>query len=377
MRFLAKIYFTICAISIVIFLIVLLYDEDVRHAKEIEPVIKYILLYETPPWMDHLKLDPPNSRCIVTTDRKYLPKIEMFDALLFSGSHWWMVEWSFPSVRPMHQLYVYVNMESPLTTFHTFATDPRKEIYNITMSYRRDSDIYWPYGFISKQNITYLSSVNEENWMIPEFEEVEYELLQKIWIKNKTAAWFVSNCKDKSNRMQLVQAMQKTIDVDIYGKCGTLECSMNTKEECYELIEQDYYFYFSFENALCSDYITEKVFNIMRYDVVPVVYGGANYTQHLPPHSYIDANDFATATDLANYLTSLRRDTREYAKYFWWKKHYRTVVSSMMYNNLCDKIHDLSSVISEGKSIGRKPYENIQNWWMKNQCSDPHNIRFE
>uniref|UniRef100_A0A1L8E1Y9 Fucosyltransferase n=2 Tax=Nyssomyia neivai TaxID=330878 RepID=A0A1L8E1Y9_9DIPT len=372
MRFLAKIYFTICAISIVIFLIVLLYDEDVRHAKEIEPVIKYILLYETPPWMDHLKLDPPNSRCIVTTDRKYLPKIEMFDALLFSGSHWWMVEWSFPSVRPMHQLYVYVNMESPLTTFHTFATDPRKEIYNITMSYRRDSDIYWPYGFISKQNITYLSAVNEENWMNPEFEEVEYELLQKIWIKNKTAAWFVSNCKDKSNRMQLVQAMQKTIDVDIYGKCGTLECSMNTKEECYELIEQDYYFYFSFENALCNDYITEKVFNIMRYNVVPVVYGGANYTQHLPPHSYIDANDFATATDLAKYLKSLTKDIKKYAKYFWWKKHYRTVVSAKVYNNLCDQLYERTSKQHKGNSF----YKNIKEWWVKDQCTDSPKIRF-
>ncbi|XP_055691713.1 alpha-(1,3)-fucosyltransferase C-like [Lutzomyia longipalpis] len=381
MRFFAKFFFIICGFSFVIFFMVLMSDEDVDYVEDIDPLVKYILLYEVPSWMNHPKLDPPDGKCIVTTDRNYLPKIEMFDAVLFSGQHWWMVEWSFPRIRSPHQFYVFVNLECPLLTFHTFAMDPRKELYNLTMTYRRDSDIYWPYGFISDRNLTYLSAADEPNWREPVFDDqIDPELQEKIRRKNKTAAWFVSNCNGKSNRIELVRSMQKTIDVDIYGKCGPLECTWtdhDRNDKCYRLVEQNYFFYFSFENSLCRDYITEKVFNIMSYDVVPVVYGGANYSQHLPPHSYIDANDFATATDLAKYLKSLTRNPKEYVKYFWWKKYYKTVVSRRLYNNLCNKLHDLSSANEEGKPTRRSSHTDIKSWWMKNQCTDSHNIRFD
>jgi hypothetical protein len=32
---------------------------------------------------------------------------------------------------------------------------------------------------------------------------------------------------------------------------------------------------FSFENSVCDDYVTEKLFKILPFDVVPIVYGGA------------------------------------------------------------------------------------------------------
>jgi hypothetical protein len=38
--------------------------------------------------------------------------------------------------------------------------------------------------------------------------------------------------------------------------------------------------------------------------VVPVVYGGANYSRIAPPHSYIDARQFEPK-QLANYLKKL------------------------------------------------------------------------
>jgi alpha-1,3-fucosyltransferase len=40
----------------------------------------------------------------------------------------------------------------------------------------------------------------------------------------------------------------------------------------------------------------------MSADVVPVVYGGANYSLYAPPHSYINVDDFATIEQLAEHL---------------------------------------------------------------------------
>jgi alpha-1,3-fucosyltransferase len=40
----------------------------------------------------------------------------------------------------------------------------------------------------------------------------------------------------------------------------------------------------------------------MSSDVVPVVYGGANYSLYAPPHSYINLDDFQSVDHLAQYL---------------------------------------------------------------------------
>ncbi|GAB0087878.1 Alpha-(1,3)-fucosyltransferase C [Sergentomyia squamirostris] len=151
-----------------------------------------------------------------------------------------------------------------------------------------------------------------------------------------------------------------------------MKCPKETSNGCYELVEREYFFYLSFENSLCTDYVTEKVFNIMQYYIVPVVYGGANYSQHLPPHSYIDANDFNTATELAQYLKYLTENSEEYMKYFWWKKYYKTVVNRRVYNNLCDKLYDLTNTAE----VLHKSHTSIKNWWELNACSYPPKIQF-
>ena len=48
-------------------------------------------------------------------------------------------------------------------------------------------------------------------------------------------------------------------------------------------------------------------FKILDLDMVPVVYGGADYSQYAPPHSYIDARKFKPK-QLAAYLKVLDAD---------------------------------------------------------------------
>ena len=41
--------------------------------------------------------------------------------------------------------------------------------------------------------------------------------------------------------------MKKTLDVDVYGKCGKLKCSRDDETGCYQNVEHNYKFYLSFE----------------------------------------------------------------------------------------------------------------------------------
>ena len=116
-------------------------------------------------------------------------------------------------------------------------------------------------------------------------------------------AWIVSHCHTSSDREGYVRELQKHISVDIYGHCGNHECPDG---DCLKYISENYKFYLSFENSLCKDYVTEKFFKAMSYDILPIVYGGAKYEEIAPPNSYINVlPNYENPEDLANYLKYL------------------------------------------------------------------------
>ena len=73
---------------------------------------------------------------------------------------------------------------------------------------------------------------------------------------------------------------------------------------------------------LSQDYVTEKFFNLLPYNVIPVVLNGANMPRVAPPHSFINVRDFNTTEELANYLHRLEQDDKLFASYFWWRDYY-------------------------------------------------------
>lgn len=81
--------------------------------------------------------------------------------------------------------------------------------------------------------------------------------------KTKPILWFVSNCKAKSGRGEYIQELSRHVTVDIYGNCGDHVCPRS--KDCFrEVAEPDYFFYLSFENSFCEDYVTEKLYNALR-----------------------------------------------------------------------------------------------------------------
>ena len=162
--------------------------------------------------------------------------------------------------------------------------------------------------------------------------------------------------------------MKKLVDVDIYGKCGKLKCSRTNETECYLQVEQNYKFYLSFENSVCEDYVTEKFFNVLLYNVIPVTYSGANFTAIAPPHSYINTLDFKSVTQLSKYLLKVASDDELYASYFWWKDFYEIRNSgadlSQSFCELCQSLHQDQTT---------KVYSDLTKWWVtQSRCKKLH-----
>ncbi|XP_069169702.1 alpha-(1,3)-fucosyltransferase C-like [Procambarus clarkii] len=179
------------------------------------------------------------------------------------------------------------------------------------------------------------------------------------------AAWFVSHCDAISGREQLVATLRRWVEVDQYGRCGGLSCSLHQSDKCDLLLNTHYKFYLSFENSLCRDYVTEKFFRILRLDIVPVVFGQANYGLHAPPHAYIDALTFPSVKALADHLIYLDKNDTAYNEYFRWKRYHRVPNSwenwSKPYCELCERLHADHTV---------KVYHDIHQWFVEgSSCS--------
>ena len=245
-----------------------------------------------------------------------------------------------PSRRSLGQRYIYFLLESPVNDYLDYSRF--SDFFNWTMTYRRDSDVFAPYGSFIRRS----ESTNVE------------PILKRVrdLSKPKLVAWVVSNCNTNSKREDYVRELQKLIPVDIFGRCGTKSCPGDRSWECDGLLEREYMFYLAFENSKCTDYVTEKFFGTLTMDIVPIVRGGANYSAIAPPGSYIDANDFSSAKELAEELKRLSNAREEYLNFFRWKGETEVLQDSgQMGCNLCKSLqHETSPT---------KTYQDLGAWW--------------
>ena len=227
-----------------------------------------------------------------------------------------------PSMRLPYQRYIFWEIE-PSAYLTSFVPENYNNFFNWSITYRQDSTVSLPYGWLWK--FQGHPKGKELDDYIKDFGKKNKDLALKVNNGSASVAWMVSNCLTESNREGYVEALQKFIDIDIYGSCYEgLKCEKASPENCWNEIDKKYKFYLAFENSICKDYVTEKLFEPMSRNIIPVVLGGANYSKLLPPNSYIDAfNDFAEdPRGLANLLHKIAADDAVYGSYFWWKDFY-------------------------------------------------------
>ncbi|XP_042882814.1 alpha-(1,3)-fucosyltransferase C-like [Penaeus japonicus] len=301
--------------------------------------------------MDEMRADGcPEWRCIFTYDKRVLP---LADAVLSIAEQ-------FPRTPPLgrtpSQRWLWVDVESPQT--RTIPSKYVSHLVNWTMTYHERSDVVAFYGYFRSLNVSIQpvrpNLIENHVAALARYRQAlarNLTLLQVMgpaWTtfvsRPKIVAWMSGRCPTPSKREEYVRELARHIHVDMYGNCGTLKCGKRSplEPECWLKTLRHYLFYMSMENSLCDQYITEKLYNPLVYKIVPVVWGGANYSRFLPPNSFIDARKYHPK-ELAALLLRLSRDPVAYSKYHLWRGFWEVRVGG----SLCDLCHRLHTDTAE------------------------------
>ncbi|XP_015685944.1 alpha-(1,3)-fucosyltransferase 11, partial [Protobothrops mucrosquamatus] len=118
--------------------------------------------------------------------------------------------------------------------------------------------------------------------------------------------------------------------VDSYGRClnnrklpnmRLMDTSTATTEDSeFMIFISKYKFHLAMENAICPDYMTEKLWRPMHVGAIPVYRGSPSVRDWMPDdHSIILIDDFGSPKELAEYIDFLDRNSDEYLKYLNYK----------------------------------------------------------
>ena len=136
-----------------------------------------------------------------------------------------------------------------------------------------------------------------------------------------------SDCHTPSDRERYVKELMKYIEIDSYGRCLNNRKMPVEIDGFLKLQSPDYYkflaqykFNIAFENAVCNDYMTEKLFRPFEVGAVPIVMGSPLAKDWMPnERSGIFVNDFKHPRELAEFIKYLNSNDDEYEKYLAYK----------------------------------------------------------
>ncbi|ORX50251.1 hypothetical protein BCR32DRAFT_250148 [Anaeromyces robustus] len=219
----------------------------------------------------------------------------------------------------------------------------KKKYFDYAIDYRLDADVPIPYTY---------DFFNFSKPALP--------LKEKGKDGRGIAAVFISNCSARNSRLEFLKELMKYAKIDSYGMC------LNNKD-IYEEDQGDsawnskmntirkYKFTLAFENSDDRDYVTEKFFQPLEAGSVPVFYGTANIADFAPEHSYIDANDFENAKELAEFLNHLDKDDKEYESYLEWKKKNK-LGDNLEHLIEIRKLNSICQLLQSIKGLWKNPY---------------------
>ena len=252
-------------------------------------------LWWSNPWVDMGQVVARTSDLIRwTSDHSLFATADVVIVPLASAGH------DLPQHRAHdEQVWVLWSQES-IDNYPTLGAPEFVGQFDVTMTYRLDSDIPIPYF-----NSRFLDRLSP---MLP------------LGERNTTllCAW-VSSSWDRCNRNDYLGALVKAMEVHSYGavhrtRPPTEDRGAATKRQSLP----QYRFTAAFENSMTVDYVTEKFFQPLLAGSVPVVRGAPNIADFAPsPNSYIDATRFADAQELADHLNAMSDD--EYLQHHTWR----------------------------------------------------------
>ncbi|EGT37087.1 hypothetical protein CAEBREN_28172 [Caenorhabditis brenneri] len=104
-----------------------------------------------------------------------------------------------------------------------------------------------------------------------------------------------------------------------------MKCQRGDKR-CDTMLDTDYHFYVTFENSICQDYVTEKLWKSgYQNTIIPLVLKRELVAPFVPPYSFIAVDDFKSVKEMGDYLNYLMNNKTAYMEYFDWRRDYKVV----------------------------------------------------
>uniref|UniRef100_A0A8C5QY39 Fucosyltransferase n=1 Tax=Leptobrachium leishanense TaxID=445787 RepID=A0A8C5QY39_9ANUR len=290
-------------------------NSDTRSNKEL-PILLWWSENLFPHFPGHTeRIDCSSSSCLVTKS-KSVKLHKRTKSIIFYGTDFRAYEAPLP--RLPHQTWALFHEESPMNNF-VLSHLPGIRLFNYTATFRRESD--YPLTLQWLPTVDYL-------WH-PAIPLVE----KNTWRQNGYAPvlYMQSHCDVPSDRDRYVKELMKYLQVDSYGQClnnrrfssKRLEdtSSATTEDPEFMAFTARYKFHLALENALCSDYMTEKLWRPMHLGAIPIYRGSPLVRDWMPNnHSIILVDDFASPKELADFILYLDQNDEEYQKYMDYKK---------------------------------------------------------
>uniref|UniRef100_A0AC34G6J6 Fucosyltransferase n=1 Tax=Panagrolaimus sp. ES5 TaxID=591445 RepID=A0AC34G6J6_9BILA len=268
--------------------------------------------------------------------------------------------WNYPKTQSETRMHVFVNFEPP--TNAPILVKLPEDFFNYTISYRWDSDVTMSYGCFKA-----LDGKNDTNkWSQKEIDTIVSQKSQPIVDaivsqKSKPIVSLISNCNSSSKRELIIEQLHKHINITNYGKCFNSKYTPDPDTA-------KFYFVIAFENAHCTDYITEKIWRL-RDMAVPIILDRSllrGKYEALNPY-VISVTDFKTIKELADYLNFLMVNQTEYRKYLDWTKFYKKSYGCFFLNDMPCVLCDLALKIT---NEGYRKQNNVRKWWQEKACID-------
>ncbi|XP_076875849.1 GDP-fucose protein O-fucosyltransferase 3 isoform X2 [Brachyhypopomus gauderio] len=280
-----------------------------------------------------------NNRCFFTINKSYHshPSTQAF---LFYGTDF-NVD-SLPLPRMDQHQWALFHEESPKNNYKLFHK-PVITLFNHTATFSHHSHLP-----LTTQHLESLRVLTSHAFLLPQ--------AQKNHLRRTLApvVYVQSDCDPPSDRDTYVWELMKHIRVDSYGQClhnkdlpAHLRESTAMEDQGFYRILAQYKFILAFENAVCDDYITEKLWRPLKLGVVPVYYGAPNI------HTWLPSNRSAVVVDpheppekLAQYLKRLDENDGEYLTYLDWKLR-RDVSNQRLVKELTERTWGVQDVTQD------------------------------
>lgn len=255
----------------------------------------------------------PSGNCIASIKRVYVndnvPIIYLFYGTDFDPE-------ILPLPREKNHFWALLHEESPMNNY-MLSHKPGITLFNFTSTFSQYSDFPLTTQFLP--SVEYFTdrkpiSIEDKN------------KLRKAGLA--PILYLQSHCSVASDRDSYVSELMKFIEVDSYGAClhnkdlpSHLISTESYNDESLFTFISNYKFHLAFENALCDDYITEKLYRAFYVGSVPIYKGSSTVKDWVPSHnSVIVVDDFSTPQELAQFISFLDRNDSLYNSYLEFKE---------------------------------------------------------